>query len=83
MIKGVNRRVVVMKDTGSDVFDEAYFIIKRDACRGSRKPIEEAKRIIRSAEYGQRAPKPLTVFLTSLLIFVSGAVLGYLLAGTL
>ncbi len=33
MIKGCNKRVIVMKETGSDMIEEAIFIIRSDADR--------------------------------------------------
>lgn len=30
MIKGYQKRIIFVKDTGCDLFDEAYFILKKD-----------------------------------------------------
>ena len=30
MIKGISRKMFVLKDTKSDIFEEAYFVIKED-----------------------------------------------------
>lgn len=49
MIKGCSRQVIVLKNTGSDLFEEAYFIIKpkgSDEKHGDL--LLEANRIIRS-----------------------------------
>ena len=35
MIKGCNKRVIVMKDTGSEVIEEAFFILKPHSVKGS------------------------------------------------
>ena len=49
MIKGVKKDVVLLKNTGSRVFEEAYFILREPP--GSQAPsdlAEEARRIIAS-----------------------------------
>ena len=53
MIKGCNKRVVYMKNTGSDMFDEAYFIVRAEAAatdRSEHDMVAEAERIIRESE---------------------------------
>lgn len=34
MIKGCNKRVIVMKDTGHEMIEEAFFILKPEISRG-------------------------------------------------
>lgn len=52
MIKGCSRRVIVVKDSASDYFDEAYFILKerfaaqKQSSSCEAKMIDEANRII-------------------------------------
>lgn len=50
MIKGCSRRMIVLKDTGSDFFEEAYFVLKSGSSRCKLKTerdfIAEAERII-------------------------------------
>lgn len=49
MIKGVKKDVVLLKNTGSRVFEEAYFILRDTAdCHASSDLAEEARRIIAS-----------------------------------
>ena len=49
MIKGCSRQVIVLKNTGSDLFEEAYFIVRP---KGSERKHDdlllEANRIIRA-----------------------------------
>lgn len=56
MIKGCSKRMIMLKDTGSDLFEEAYFVLKtrRGICNISteRDFIEEANRIINEAACG-------------------------------
>ncbi|MBO5286547.1 MAG: hypothetical protein J6B34_00325 [Clostridia bacterium] len=50
MIKGCQKRIVFLKDTGSDYFDEAYFVIKPCAVEKSESDIIlEATRIANEA----------------------------------
>jgi hypothetical protein len=37
MIKGCNKRVIVMKDTGNDMIEEAFFILKPDVSQSKNK----------------------------------------------
>ena len=79
MVKGFNRRVVVMKNTDSEFFDEAYFIIKENCHvkkkRGER-PLDEAKRIIRDIQMEKKPPSPLNIALKNLAFFLVGLILG-------
>lgn len=52
MLKGCSRRVIYMKNTDSDIFDEAYFVLRRREERGEGREcdmIREAERIIRES----------------------------------
>lgn len=50
MVKGCQRKIVVLKDTGSDLFEEAYFILKEEHSGGEASippdMAEEADRIL-------------------------------------
>lgn len=49
MIKGCSRKVIVVKDPGSDLFEEAYFIVSpKESERGASEFLLEANRIIQS-----------------------------------
>lgn len=48
MIKGIKKDVVLLKNTGSSVFEEAYFILRDTPDRGGTDLAEEARRIIAS-----------------------------------
>ncbi len=49
MIKGCSRRVIVVKDPGSSLFEEAYFIVSpKESERKHGDFLMEANRIIRS-----------------------------------
>lgn len=68
MIKGCSKRMIVLKDTGSDIFEEAYFVLKSrtgiEGCRinTEKEFVAEANRIIAEAadgaeKYGSRCEK--------------------------
>lgn len=46
-MRGCERKIIMLKGTDSEIFDEAYFLIKRDFKDGEEKEIvDEAKRIV-------------------------------------
>ena len=49
MIKGCSRQVIVLKNTGCDLFEEAYFIVRPKGCEKKHDDLLlEANRIIRA-----------------------------------
>ena len=48
MIKGCQKKIIMINDTGSDVFEQAYFIVKdeRNGAISKTDMIREANRII-------------------------------------
>ena len=51
MIKGCERRIIYIRDTGSAVFREAYFILRDGAPSVPQKDmVAEAERIIRERQ---------------------------------
>ena len=49
-MRGYERRIIYMKNVGSDYFDEAYFVVKSDTPQGVNKKdrlVDEANRIIK------------------------------------
>lgn len=55
-MRGYQKRVIYLKNTGSRNFEEAYFIVRADADGGERSPrlmIEEANRIVEE-NFGDR-----------------------------
>ncbi len=61
MIKGCSRRMIVLKDTGSELFDEAYFMLKSGklpkSVKGEKDFIAEANKIVLDAS-GEKASLP-------------------------
>jgi len=48
MVKGVTRRIVEIKETGSTYFERAIFFVRMESCRGASENTlsQEAQRII-------------------------------------
>jgi len=55
LVKGVSRRVVVIRSPGSDQFEQAIFIMK-DGQQGSWDVVQEACRIAREYTQGEKKP---------------------------
>ena len=67
MIKGCSRRMIVLKDTGSELFDEAYFMLKsgklpkkpggeKDFIAEASKGVADASSEIKPAAKSSRKP---------------------------
>lgn len=57
MLRGYQKRVVYLKNTGSEIFKEAYFVIEdteKAASNSTKKLVDEANRIINENFYGRR-----------------------------
>ncbi len=77
MIKGASRRMVVLKNTGSPLFEEAYFILREEAKEKSPRldMISEANRIV-AANALPRERTRRGEAVTRLLFFLLGALFG-------
>ncbi len=73
-MKGTQRKVMYFKNTGSPMFEEAYFVIREGADKIAQSTeedfIKEANRIIN--ESTRKTQKENKLFLNSALIFLSG-----------
>ncbi len=55
MIKGCHKNIVFLKDTGSELFDEAYFILKPNAKKKKESDIiSEATKIVNCLDDGNK-----------------------------
>lgn len=83
MIKGCSKRMIVLKNTGSELFDEAYFVVKPHSSvssfKGERAFIDEANRILNESLYATSAMHKSTKSTRS--SFFSGAFIGFLIGG--
>ncbi len=60
MIKGCKKKIIYLKNTDSDIFDEAYFVLRRDTDSeyyGDTDMVDEAKRIIENVSGARRIEK--------------------------
>lgn len=86
MIKGLERKIVLLKNTNSRYFDEAYFIMKDDlASFDEGEILREAERIMFSAEgckriKGSRKKRALRLALFIILGVLLGFIAGLSLA---
>jgi hypothetical protein len=76
MLRGCKRNMIVLRGTGSDLFEEAYFVVKEEAERRSETDmLEEAERIIdKSSPTRSGATKRIGLF--SVLGFLFGLFCG-------
>lgn len=83
MLKGFNRRVVVMKNPDSKIFDEAFFVVKENAVfdRREKSPVEAAKKIIKDLEEenNYKKKKGLSEFKKALIFITLGAIIGIII----
>ena len=82
MIKGAKKQMIVVRTVGSRMFDEAYFVLRRQ-CKeeeyGREEMMREANRILSE---GNELPEKRTRRMRGWLFFAGGIFLG-LLAGIL
>jgi len=83
MVKGAQKQMVVIKTADSQVFEEAYFVVRRGAGTGQMDMLAEANRIIESCGIGSKS-KPKIDFrqwMFALCSFVGGGTVGALIVG--
>ena len=84
MIKGAQKRMIVVKTTDSTLFEEAYFVVRHDAASERMDMLAEADRII--AGCGARGRKErkwyaqMKIWLISAATFVGGGLIGAAIA---
>ena len=80
MIKGCHKRIIFLKNTGSELFEEAYFIMKPRATEMKESDVvSEATKIVNSFEEKRVLPTKRRGKARWLIPFLSGTVLGSLL----
>ncbi len=76
-MRGYQKKVIYVKNTGSDIFEEAYFVVKGDGYDGGyshEKMVDEANRII-----NENAPNKKRRFFKSVGVIIPSFFLGVLL----
>ncbi len=80
MIKGAQKRMIVVKTAGSKIFEEAYFVIRGDANSQSGDMVCEANKIIEGCQVKrrERAGRRSVAILIPICSFLGGSLLGSL-----
>ncbi len=78
MLKGAQKRMIVVKTANSRVFEEAYFVMRTDTAPSDRDMVGEANRIIESCANTRRESKRRSFGKGFAVIgaFISGSVFG-------
>ena len=81
MIKGCQKRIIQIKDTKSQVFEEAYFVLKSGASDAvsEKDIISEATSIINRYSQSGVSPKRAKRSLKGLFYFLTGTAIGFIL----
>jgi hypothetical protein len=80
MLRGYQKRVVILKDTGSKIFEEAQFVLKEDFSNASDFDIvSEATRLVNDTSIKIKKPT-LPKNTSKILRFSLGVLLGVLLS---
>lgn len=81
-MRGYQRKVIYLKNTGSAIFDEAYFVVneRADGVKGSADMVSEANRIIEENTGGKRRAARRFPTLREWIFFSVGLVGGALFA---
>lgn len=82
MLRGAQKQMIVVKTTDSKVFEEAYFVLRRDRVERGTDILSEANRIIEGCGGEKRRRfeglKSQVLYLSS---FIGGGALGGVLVG--
>ena len=76
-MRGYQKRVIFLKNTGSALFEEAYFVMRSEEMTEGKSEadmVSEATRIIEE-NFGKRKKRRMPPLLTLLISFIGGALL--------
>ena len=78
MLKGAQKKMIVIKTSDSDIFEEAYFVVKGGVERSRPDMVSEATRIIDGCgeKRGREKSKDVRVLIIPLLSFILGTLFG-------
>jgi len=82
-VRGYQRRVIFLKNTGSALFEEAYFVMRSEEMTEGKSEadmVSEAGRIIEENFGKKEKRKKISKHLTLLISFMSGATLTFIIA---
>ena len=83
--KGCEKRIIMIKNTGSELFEEAYFVLRNESRNEESDMVAEANRIIeecggRKGKHKKYGPKEL---ICAAALFLGGGTLGGVTVGLL
>lgn len=82
-LKGTQKRMIAIKTSESDMFEEAYFVLKANIDNSNSDMVAEAERIIKSrAGVSEQAKKPIIskkAVMAALVFFLLGVIVGGLI----
>ncbi|MBR2972082.1 MAG: hypothetical protein IKC61_04050 [Clostridia bacterium] len=86
MVRGCQKKIIYLKNTGSEVFDEAYFIVKDNTkcdVMGECDMVEEANRILDNViscrMSGEKIDRIKKFIKVKILPFTAGIIIGILI----
>lgn len=78
MIKGCQKKIIFLKNTGCELFEEAYFIMKDCAIdKGESDIVLEATKIVNNIKDTATAPQKRRFWQRGSFLFALGALLGF------
>ncbi|MBE6584795.1 MAG: hypothetical protein E7649_07495 [Ruminococcaceae bacterium] len=85
MVRGAQKQMIVVKTQDSAVFEEAYFVVRRNAVAGRMDMIAEANKIIEACGIGGKVKRKLDIklFMIALGTFVGGGAIGAIIVAML
>ena len=85
MIRGAQKQMIVLKTADSQVFEEAYFVLRRGAVGERMDMLAEANRIVDGCGIGKKRKKQISVksLVFMLCSFVAGGAVGAIIVGAL
>ena len=74
MLKGAQKKMIVIKTSDSEIFEEAYFVVKGGVERSQPDMVSEANRIIEGCgeKRRERKSRDMKALIISLISFMTG-----------
>ena len=78
MLKGAQKKMIVIKTSDSEIFEEAYFVVKGGVERSQPDMVSEANRIIEGCgeKRRERKSRDMKALIISLISFMTGTIFG-------
>lgn len=78
MLKGAQKKMIVIKTSDSEIFEEAYFVVKGGVERSQPDMVSEANRIIEGCgeKRRERKSRDMKALIIPLISFMAGTIFG-------